>query len=222
MNIRGRILKLKLKIKKPKVILISHSDADGIACAAISLNYVTQTLKYNGKEIEILFSGPTAIPYTLKAIEHKGDLIVITDISPNIRELKNIYNELRRLKKLNWKIFWIDHHKWSSKALSKISQLVDNLIVEEAPSAAQLAFKILTPNMNKLVKIVEYANDIDTLTDKFKESFTIRTLTFNKKWKWKLLKKFSSGKPVDHEIINMKEKIERIAEKEVKNFKKSF
>jgi len=212
---RTLAFKLKLKIKRPKVLLISHSDADGIASAAISLNYATRVLKYNERDIEIIFGGPSALPHILRAIRFKGEMLIITDISPNIKELQNICTELRRLKSENWKIIWIDHHKWVSTAQNMIKGLVDMLVVEKAPSAAQLAFNYLTPKMKRLWRTVKYANDIDTLSDKFKESFTIRALTYNSKWKRKLLKKFARGKPVDKEILEIADEVRKNAEIEV-------
>lgn len=205
-----------------KSIILTHGDIDGIASAAIILRYLKEDMKIPREDVKVIFTGPSTLLEELKKIsEIKGLLIYITDISLNLTNAEEVKSEIKRIKNNENKIFWMDHHQWREEDIRDLEKTVDMIIVDKTSSAARIVYEKLMKNDEISKKISMYADDIDTLTDKFSESFILRTLTLRKEWKEKLLEKFLRGVFWDDEISLEAKNIEEKAREELdKAYKK--
>ncbi|MCS7386629.1 MAG: DHH family phosphoesterase [archaeon GB-1867-005] len=208
-------LRAKIAFKKPKAIIITHSDVDGISCAAILKRYLKLKEKIDEKAISVIFSGPSSLLRVLSVIPKSSITLYITDISPNIIDEHSILRQLKQIKNHGSKITWIDHHKWRREYIQKLSNIAELILMEKAPSAARIVLEKFMPEDEISKKIAMYADDIDSLRDKFNESPILRILTYKSKWKKKLLKKFTQGIFFDDEIRRISDRLRKEAEAEV-------
>lgn len=198
-KIKNIITNLIMYCRKPKFLIITHKDTDGIACASILIRYIKQKLFEN--KFMVIFSGPANLSKLLSSLRVKNKRIFICDISPNINEENTISEALTKLYENGNTIEWIDHHNWRRKFISKISSRVSKLIVDEAPSAAKLIFHEYMSDDEISRKIMEYADDADMLGDNFKETIAFRILLFvDSKWRKHLLSMFVQGRFWDREV----------------------
>lgn len=206
-----------------KSIILTHGDIDGISSAAIILRYLEKELKISREDVKVVFTGPSTLLEELKKIVNiKETSIYITDISLNPTNAEDIKREIKRLKMDKNKIFWIDHHLWREGDLKDLEKIIDLIMINKTSSSARIVYEKFMSKDEISKKISLYADDIDTLTDRFNESFILRALSFKDEWKEKLLEKFSKGIFWDEEISSGAEKIKRKAENELnKNCKKT-
>jgi len=198
------------------IVILTHGDIDGIASAAILLRYLRIKMNVKDENIELIFTGPSALPEKLKELINSNvKTIYITDISINIKNSENIKGIIKKLNSEGKRIIWINHHQWSIEDINEIMKSVESIVVEKTLSTARIVYEKFMKEDDISRKIAEYADDIDALTDKFDESFILRALSFKNGWKEKLIMKFSNGIFWDEEISREAEKVKRIAERDI-------
>jgi len=118
-------------------LIISHGDGDGVCACAICYNAF-------GKDAIILFAQPFSITYKMSELFKNNklqsfDTICIVDISFNT----NIDEYLKKLKKQNKRVIYIDHHFQSTM----IEGVYDGIINTNYSSSTLTAhyFHMLTP-----------------------------------------------------------------------------
>ncbi|RLE55191.1 MAG: hypothetical protein DRJ30_04085 [Candidatus Methanomethylicota archaeon] len=208
-------IKRSLLNPKLKTIILTHSDMDGIASAAILIRYLKLHRGLDYDEIKVLFVGPSTLLNALQLVKKSNCGIYITDISINERHRRGIINELKRLKRNGNRIYWIDHHHWREETVKEIEKIIDWITVKKTPSAARIVYMALNSSDEVSGRIADYADDIDSLTDRLEESFTLRVLSFKNEWREKLLRKFSEGVIVNGEVREEGVKIRRLIDREV-------
>lgn len=198
-KIRELALKITVWLKKPKAIVISHKDVDGIASASILIRYLSYKLKE--KNFKVIFAGPATLSRVLDSLKVNGTRIFICDISPNVNKEEKILKAILKLKSKENAIEWIDHHKWRESFKNKISNHISKLIVERTSSTAKLVFREYMPDDEISFKIMRYGDDADTLSDNFNETLAYRFLLCEKpKWRKYLLNLFVRGVFWDEEV----------------------
>lgn len=203
-------------MKMKDIVILTHGDIDGIASAAILLRYLRIKMNVKNENIELIFTGPLALPEKLKKLINSNvKTIYITDISINIKNSENTKGIIKKLNSEGKRIIWIDHHQWSIEDINEIMKSVELIIVEKTLSAARIVYEKFMKEDDISRKIAEYADDIDALIDKFNESFILRALSFKNGWKEKLIMKFSNGIFWDEEISREAEKVKRITERDI-------
>lgn len=199
LKLRKMITKLAIYLRKPRILIITHRDTDGVACASMLIRYIKHKLRED--KFMTIFSGPTSLPRILESLKIKNARIFICDISPNISEEEKILRAILRLKSGGNNIEWIDHHEWRREFKDKISSEVSKIIVDKAPSTARLIFQEYMHDDEVSLKIMKFGDDADTLSDNFKETIAYRILLFtNSKWRKYLMNKFVQGIFWDKEI----------------------
>ena len=205
----------KKKKKNNKAVIVSHGDIDGIAGAAIIIRYLTLKKRIKEEKIKVMFTGPSILLQTLKKIKIKNAYIFITDLSINKTTKEEIIQQIIKLKTDKNRIYWIDHHKWNEDDIEKIRVNIDELIIKKTPSATRVVYERLMKEDQISKRIAEYADDIDSLTDKLEESFVLRVLSCKKEWRKRLLKKFIRGPIIDEEIKKEAKKIRNLMKNEL-------
>jgi len=145
-----------------KIVSLTHGkDLDGIASAAIVLRYARKkSLPY-----EVYFSEPSLLIETFQkitAFESEIAELIISDIGLNKGLLTKVINVLNTVKgKYSVKIRWFDHHLWDSRIKEKISEIVDELVVNERFCAAELIQRHILPEDAIAAKLAFLARDAD-------------------------------------------------------------
>jgi oligoribonuclease NrnB/cAMP/cGMP phosphodiesterase (DHH superfamily) len=148
-----------------RVTLISHGDADGIACVAIALK------KFYQEKPKIYFTYPAKLKATLAnliSINFLGKIFIF-DLSGDDRALA--------LSSAFEKAVWIDHHEW--EAMSNYPN-VEVVVDKNAVSATELVAKYF----NISSELVEIINQVDRDEIKSGSAEFMRNLVGALKWKY--------------------------------------
>ncbi len=186
------LLALRLRLKRPSVIIVAHGDVDGVLSAAIAARSV-------GGNPEFLFSGPRSVHRALSLIPPGPGRLILVDIGVNANRLDELEAQLERLKRSGWSIIWVDHHQWPENAVERLSKHADRVIVRPSPSAARVVLEELSGDgyCQELVKI---ADDADTATYRTEFARMFRPLTRNHRKRMYLLRALLEGRLEDENI----------------------
>ncbi|MGQ4832451.1 MAG: DHH family phosphoesterase [Candidatus Asgardarchaeia archaeon] len=141
-----------LQLTNPNYI-ITHNDTDGVCAGAILLR------KFKKAEIFIARAGRAH--EILKHFRANNKRLVIVDISLNPSALKETVSILKRLKRKNWTIYWLDHHLWDDTSIESISKVVDKLVVDRRYVGGELAYLEFGKDDEVAKKLAEIARDAD-------------------------------------------------------------
>ncbi|RLF23569.1 MAG: hypothetical protein DRN15_05835 [Thermoprotei archaeon] len=186
-----RLTKLIKPRRRGIKVIITHGDLDGVACAAIAKRVLG--------EVEIIFSSPEKIAKSLRKLRVEDGLVVVTDISVNHGKEDEVLEAIRRLRRMRNEVLWIDHHRWTDRALELIGREAE-LHVKPSPSATRLVKEILAPQDEIAEKIAEIADDADTGTYSMSLSRAYRVATKRRDTKMRLLEKLKDGVFEDEEV----------------------
>lgn len=172
--------KPKRPVERRKVVVLHHNDFDGIM-GAISLYRLHTDDEFHAKGT----SRRKMIENLEKVIKkYKPDLLYVVDIGPNESELE----ELRRiLGNKNFKVVWMDHHKWSENVMKTVSQLVDEVVYDRSTCGAGLAARYAKEHGAKLCdcceELVNLSCDIDLWIRSDPRSEKMSMALGNKRWR---------------------------------------
>ena len=113
------------------IMIISHaSDIDGVGSADLI------SIKYGVDPKNIFFSDYSteslkAIKDAIKKGAKKGTSLFITDLGVNGKTVPIFKEILRTIKHRGGRVFWFDHHPWSSAAIKELTPLCDISIIGE-------------------------------------------------------------------------------------------
>ncbi len=175
----------KRPVERKKVVVLHHNDFDGIM-GAIALYRLHSSDEFVAKQT----SRKKMMRNLKKVLKERPDLLYVVDIGPNESEL----DELERLlKDRNFKLVWIDHHKWSETVQSKMKDLVDELVYDRSTCGAGLAARYAKERGAKLCdcceELIELSCDIDLWIRKDPRSEKMSMALGNNRWRRYLIEK---------------------------------
>lgn len=193
-------------------IIITHTDMDGVAAAALYIYYT------GVKPKEIVFAEPYNLEKKLKKIKVEGvDKIVLMDLGINQNNVDQVHDELARLSKEKIIIEWFDHHVWDTEWIEKMKNIGVNLYIDRSTCATGVIAKYHKPSREVDKKFVEElvsgvcAGDLWRF-DHWRGPWYMRLIRRNDKpeWKMKVLSKLAKGILWDEEFTrNLIEKIDK-------------
>ena len=141
---------------KPIIVSISHSiDPDGIGSQAILFRYF--------RELQIEPIAFLADYYNFKetvekALKHKPNVLIISDIGINKSFLSDVIELLRGSSARK---IWIDHHKITDEDKNLMESILDEFVHDTTVCAAELVQKRFMPNDEISKKIAKIGHDGD-------------------------------------------------------------
>ncbi len=195
---------------RKNVVVISHWDLDGLASASMLTEYY--------KPLKTILSSVTALPKNmLSAIDLLGEngLIVISDLNPQVKQVKDLVELLKLCRERNIRVKWIDHHEWDRVIYRLFHQYNDILwyIDDTSMVAASLVAQLYGfANKEFYDKLVDLAIDDDFFLNRYELTIIWRRILRWYKWRmrYKALESF-----LKHEIDPPW--LRRLYESEVKN-----
>ena len=141
---------------KPIVVSISHSiDPDGIGSQAILFRYFREL---QIEPIAYLADYNNFKETVEKALTHKPNVLIISDIGINKSYLADVIDLLRESSARK---IWIDHHKISVEDWKSVVEIVDEFITDTTVCAAELVQRRFMPNDEISKKIAKIGHDGD-------------------------------------------------------------
>lgn len=189
------------------VFIVTHVDIDGICSGAITLRHF--------KNGEIIFSRAGRVHEVLKSLPGRGKILVISDLGLNEAYLEETVNILLKLKNRGWKIYWFDHHRWSSEAIKKIKDIIDVFKADIGKVGAEVVCDFFCAGDELSMEIARIARDADMMI-RADERTRLYVLALNGegfKARKHILKLIAEGVWEDENILkwaeNGKKKLER-------------
>ncbi|UXD22558.1 hypothetical protein IPA_06210 [Ignicoccus pacificus DSM 13166] len=214
------LCKPKRPVERPKVVTLHHNDFDGIM-GAIALYRLHSADRYK----TIPSSRRKFLESFKKVVKEEPELLYIVDIGPNESEL----DEIREiLKEKNFKLVWMDHHKWSEKVLETVKELADEVVYDRSTCGAGLAARYAKEKGADLCscceELVNLSCDIDLWIRSDPRSEKMSIALGNRKWRSYLIEKLwrcvswdKDWEDAYQEVIDeMKEFLDRVLTKAIK------
>jgi len=137
------------------IFIVTHVDVDGICSGAIALRHF--------KNAEIIFSRAGRVHEVLKSLPGHGKILVISDLGLNEAYLEETTKILMKLKSRGWRIYWFDHHRWSSEAIKRIKEIIDVLKVDIDKVGGEVVCDFFCAEDNLSIEIAKIARDADMM-----------------------------------------------------------
>jgi oligoribonuclease NrnB/cAMP/cGMP phosphodiesterase (DHH superfamily) len=115
---------LPIRYDMSGTVIITHTDLDGVASAALILKYL-RVRGVDDSKISILLTQPHNLHRVLNKLS--CDELFISDLGINHRTYESLLNEVRRLRGEGTKIYWFDHHVWQGSWINELVNLGVNL-----------------------------------------------------------------------------------------------
>jgi single-stranded-DNA-specific exonuclease len=116
-----------------KIVILTHSDCDGICAGAIALTRFPKA--------DVFFTKPVSLADDLKDCPH--DKIIITDIAIDFKEKDRILDLIKSKKS----VYFFDHHILPEGFEKKIRNAVDVFVHDLNASASELIYKYFSKHL---------------------------------------------------------------------------
>lgn len=117
--------------------IITHTDLDGIAAAAIYLRLA-------GAEPDVDASVVFAEPYKLHRVLPgiaSTNRVAIMDLGPNTSTFGNVLDSIAALRKKGIVVEWYDHHRWKEEWIENLQSLSVKTYIDTSTCAAGVVAK---------------------------------------------------------------------------------
>ncbi len=150
-----------------KLMLITHTDLDGVAAAAVYLRLAGRRLDEPG--VALQFSEPYKL---VKTVENVGrvDRVAIMDLGPNADNFMELASKLSRLVRRGVTVEWYDHHRWQEEWMLKLTEAGVKLFIDTSTCATGVVAKYASE---------VYGVEVDEATSEL-----VRAVCAADLWKW--------------------------------------
>jgi len=126
-------------VVKQRYTVITHTDLDGIAAAAVYLRLAGAKLGVNAV---VHFTEPYKLYKVLKQIDASATTrVAIMDLSPNAVDFENIVEKLKELIGHGVIVEWYDHHRWCDEWVSQLKRVGVHLYIDTSTCATGVVAK---------------------------------------------------------------------------------
>ncbi len=196
-----------------RYIIVTHTDMDGVAAAAIYIYYTAS------KPEKIIFAEPYNIEKKLKKLRNVSvEKIAIMDMGVNATNIHEVISIINELVSRGISIEWYDHHVWDQEWYNKLIEAGVKLFVDRSTCATGVVAKYYTPSRKDIDELFVKelvagvcAGDLWTF-DHWRGPWYMRLIRRSDSTNWRLhvLEKLSKGILWDSEFTeNVIEKIDR-------------
>jgi len=193
------------------VVIITHTDLDGIASAALVWRGV-------GEPEKIFFIQPQQLGKVLGKVPGGSD-VYITDLGINQGTLNDVVRNAGRIIGSGGRIRWFDHHMWDGSWIDKLRGLGAEIYVDTSTCAAGVVMEHLPLSDRGAKELVSATCSIDLwMFNDWRGNFLARYVGYRDDSGWRaetvrLLKDFM-GK-VGNDIVN---KVSEVVDSELKTY----
>lgn len=132
---QGRI-RIVVWFTMSNTLIITHTDMDGVASAALYI-YLN-----NLRDYRVYFTEPYNLHEALERNNGKEySNIVITDIGVNPIVFERVKELLDDYRRRGSRIYWFDHHVWSTKWIQEVRSIGVELYIDESTCATGVVYK---------------------------------------------------------------------------------
>jgi oligoribonuclease NrnB/cAMP/cGMP phosphodiesterase (DHH superfamily) len=193
-----------------RTVVVTHTDLDGTASAAILLRYL-------GRIDKFLFIQPSNLAKALSGLNCGNECsIYVCDLSPNSSNFTVIAKSLSKLVGKGVTVWWFDHHVWDANWISELGRIGVRLFIDRYTCAAGAVVKYLGIADEVSVRLARAACSLDMwVFDDWLGNFLARYVGFSKSsnWRRRTAEKLSLGGLFDEEVLRV---VEESVDRELK------
>ncbi|ABM80312.1 DHH family phosphoesterase [Hyperthermus butylicus] len=141
-----------------KVHIVTHTDLDGVASAAIYLRLSGLKL---GVDASLTFTEPHKLHKTLQSIE-SVNRIVIMDLGPNTSTIEKIADTLAGFTSKGVAVEWYDHHRWQEEWIARLRELGVRVHIDTTTCAAGVVARYAPKELG--IDVDDYAEKLAAIT----------------------------------------------------------
>ncbi len=183
-------------------IVVTHTDLDGVASAAILTRSLGGVDKY-------VFAQPSSLPRVLSAVKCSGECeVYVCDLSPNGDSLDLILEAVRRLVGSGAGVWWFDHHVWDSSWIEAFRSAGVRLYQDTSTCSAGIVYRQLGSGDPVSERIARAACSLDLwVFDDWLGNFLARYVgnSGSENWKRRAVASLASGALLDEEVLRVVE-----------------
>ena len=117
-----------------RLIIVTHTDLDGVASAAIYLRLAGRRPRETG--VTIHFTEPYKLNRVLSRLGGGGGRLAIMDLGPNRDTIGEAAAMVRRLVGKGYAVEWYDHHRWDEDWVFKLTDAGARVFIDTSTCAA--------------------------------------------------------------------------------------
>ncbi len=134
-------------------VIITHTDLDGVASAALILRGV-------GSVDKIFFAQPNQLYGVLRKIPNGAD-VYVSDLGMNTSILERVLEEVERIIKGGGRIRWFDHHIWKEEWIAGLKDRGVEIYVDTSTCGAGVVARYLPVEGEGVGELVSATCSID-------------------------------------------------------------
>jgi len=185
-----------------KRLVITHTDLDGVASAAIISRQLGKVDKY-------IFTQPHILHKAISAIKCSDECeVYICDLSPNNSNYLEIKEGIRKALSSGARIWWFDHHIWERKWIESLLDMGVRLAIDVTTCSAGVVLKHVGNNDPVSKRLAEATCSLDMwVFNDWLGNFLARYVGFSKSenWRRKVVDRLASGHLLDEEVMRVVE-----------------
>ena len=160
-------------------VVITHTDLDGIASAALICRVVNEPEN-------IYFAQPHQLGAVLSKVPN-GAYVYITDLGINAGTYSKVVENVRRIINSGGRVRWFDHHVWDEEWINGLSDLGAEIYVDTSTCAAGVVMKYFPVSGEGVNELVTATCAIDLwLFNDWRGNFLARYIGYKGGWEWRV------------------------------------
>lgn len=179
-------------------VVITHTDLDGVASAAILARSLNRIDRY-------VFAQPQTLSRALSAIKCSDECeIYICDLSPNSGNFGTLLGILKKLVKAGARVWWFDHHVWDPSWVEGALDAGIRLNQDTSTCSAGIVHRQFGSGDSVSERIARAACSLDLwVFDDWVGNFLARYVGYSKSedWRRKAVAKLATGLLLDEEVF---------------------
>lgn len=179
-------------------VVVTHTDLDGVASAAILTRSLGNVDKY-------VFTQPQALSKVLSTIKcSSGCEVYICDLSPNSGNFSSLLEALKNLANYDARIWWFDHHIWDLSWTERVLDLGVRLHQDISTCSAGIVYRSLGVGDAVSERVAKAACSLDLWSfDDWIGNFLARYVGYSKSddWRRKVTIKLAAGTLLNEEVL---------------------
>jgi len=201
--------------RESEVVVITHTDLDGLSSAAL-------ILRYAGCIDRFYFAQPHQLYAVLNKVPNKA-YVYIADLGVNAPTLPKVIKHIQRIVMSGGRVKWFDHHVWDKEWVARIRNAGVDLYIDRNTCAAGVVAKYLGLEGKDVETLVRATCSVDLWRfDSWLGNYLARYAGYRggQDWKKHVVIKLSTFNGIlDDEIKNI---VEKAVSNELKVFSKAI
>ncbi len=187
-------------------VVVTHTDLDGVAAAAIVVGTV-------GEANRLMFAQPHQLGAVFAKIPNKAE-VYVSDLGINQPTLEKVAKQVERIVGSGGTVKWFDHHRWEKEWVRRLRKAGAEVYVDTSTCGAGVVAKYLPADAEWVKELVSAACSVDLwVFNDWRGNYLAKYVSYGgTDWKRRAVTKLVGFSGIDDEV---EEIVEKVATKEL-------